>query len=70
MSVPVSDDPQFITLKTACAIVGGDKPISFLATDDRGVTACRLSAPEHPTPGISRVRRSKLIAALPDNGGA
>ena len=61
------DDPQFITLKTACAIVGGDKPIS-LATYYRGVKAGRLPAPEHPSPGLSRIRRAKLIATL--NGGA
>jgi hypothetical protein len=66
------DDPQFITIKAACAIVGGDeKPISA-ATYYRGVRAGRLPAPEHPTPGISRIRRGKLIAMVnaSDTGGA
>ena len=56
-------DPDFITIKTACAIVGGDKPISE-PTYYRGVKAGRLPAPEHPTPGVSRIRRAKLIAML------
>ena len=60
-------DPDFITVKTACAIIGGDKPIN-VATYYRGVKAGRLPAPEHPTPGVSRVRRAKLIAML--NGEA
>lgn len=67
----MSDNPDFITVKSACRIVGGDKPISE-ATFYRGVKAGRLPAPEHPSPGISRIRRSKLIAMLNalDNGGA
>jgi hypothetical protein len=60
-------EPDFITIEEACAIVGGSaKPISY-ATFYRGVKAGRLPAPEHPTPGTARVRRSKLIEAL--NGG-
>ena len=68
----MSDDPDFIPIyPDACAIVGGSKPISA-ATYYRGVKAGRLPAPEHPTPGISRVRRAKLIAMLNafNNGGA
>ena len=68
----MSDDPDFIPIyPDACAIVGGSKPISA-ATYYRGVKAGRLPAPEHPTPGISRIRRGKLIAMLnaSDNGGA
>jgi predicted DNA-binding transcriptional regulator AlpA len=67
VTVAERDDPDFITVKEACAIVGGSKPISE-PTYYRGVKAGRLPAPEHPTPGLSRVRRGKLIAAL--NGGA
>ena len=59
--------PDFITIKAACSIIGGDKPIS-LATYYRGVKAGRLPAPEHPTPGVSRIRRDKLIEML--NGKA
>ena len=60
-------EPDFITIKTACAIIGGDKPISN-ATYYRGVKAGRLPAPEHPTPGVSRIRRAKLLDAV--NGEA
>jgi hypothetical protein len=68
----LSDNPEFLTIHQACRIVGGDeKPIS-VATYYRGVKAGRLPAPEHPTPGISRIRRRSLIAMLnaSDNGGA
>ena len=63
----MSHDPDFIDIKTACAIIGGSKPISE-PTYYRGVKAGRLPPPEHPTPGISRIRRSKLIEML--NGEA
>ena len=60
----LTDNPDYITVNHACRIVGGEeKPISA-ATYYRGVKAGRLPAPEHPTPGISRIRRSKLIAAV------
>jgi hypothetical protein len=60
----LSDHPDYITVSHACRIVGGEeKPIS-VATYYRGVKAGRLPAPEHPTPGISRIRRSKLIAMV------
>jgi hypothetical protein len=57
------DDPEFLTITAACRLVGGTKPISA-ATYYRGVRAGRLPAPEHPTPGIARVRRSKLLEKL------
>ena len=58
------DHPDYITVRHACRIVGGDeKPIS-VATYYRGVKAGRLPAPEHPTPGVSRMRRGELIAKL------
>jgi hypothetical protein len=56
-------DCDFITIKRACEIIGGDKPIN-VATYYRGVTAGRYPSPEHPSPGISRVRKSKLLAAI------
>jgi hypothetical protein len=60
----LSDEPDYITVNQACRIVGGnEKPISA-ATYYRGVKAGRLPAPEHPTPGISRIRRRKLIAMV------
>ena len=50
----MSTDPDFITIKTACAIIGGDKPIST-PTFYRDPQFKDLI--EHPSPGISRVRR-------------
>ena len=57
-------NPDYITINHACRIVGGEeKPIS-VATYYRRVKAGRLPAPEHPTPGLSRIRRGELIAKL------
>jgi hypothetical protein len=59
----VADNPDYITVKEACAIIGGTKPISE-PTYYRGARAGRLPLPEHPTPGVSRIRKQKLLAAL------
>jgi hypothetical protein len=62
--VETPPNPDYLTIKEACAIVGGvSKPVHY-STYYRGVKAGRLPAPEHPTPGTSRIRRSALIAAL------
>jgi predicted DNA-binding transcriptional regulator AlpA len=61
-------DPDYITVEAACAIIGGNKPISF-ATYYRGVKAGRFPKPEHITAQLVRIRRAKLIEAL-NNGGA
>jgi hypothetical protein len=59
---------DWITIREACRMVGGyEKPI-HPSTYYRGVAAGRYPAPEHPSPGIARVRRSKLQVAL--DGGA
>ena len=63
----MSDCPDYLTIKEACRIIGGSKPVDP-ATYYRGVKAGWLPAPEHPTPGVSRVRKQKLIEAL--NRGA
>jgi predicted DNA-binding transcriptional regulator AlpA len=54
---------EFITIKEACRLVGGMQPISN-ATYYRQVQAGRFPGPVHPSPGISRVRHSELIAAI------
>jgi hypothetical protein len=61
-----TDNPDFVTIKTALAIIGGERPVHH-ATYYRGVAAGRYPAPEHPSPGISRVRRADLIAAINRN---
>jgi hypothetical protein len=60
----MADNPDFITVKAAGAIIGGEaKPIS-VATYYRGVKAGIYPPTDHPSPGIARVRKSKLLAAL------
>ena len=55
---------EFITIKEACRIIGGDeKPIHY-ATYYRGVAAGRYPAPVHVSPNVSRVPKSRLLAAL------
>jgi predicted DNA-binding transcriptional regulator AlpA len=54
---------ELITVKQAWSIVGGSRPIS-VPTYYRHVKSGRFPAPCHPSPGISRIRRSELIAAI------
>jgi len=63
MSTTYPNDPDYITIKDGCRIIGGSKPAS-VATYHRGVKAARYPAPEHPSPGVSRIRKQKLIEAL------
>jgi hypothetical protein len=59
---------DWITIRAACRIVGGDEKPIHPSTYYRGVAVGRYPAPEHPSPGIARVRLSKLVKAL--EGGA
>lgn len=54
---------EFITVEDACRFIGGTYPISR-ATYYRQVQAGRFPSPVHPSPGISRIRKSELIAAI------
>ncbi len=55
---------DFITVKEACQIIGGvERPI-HAATYYRGVAAGIYPAPDHPSPGISRIRKARLLEAL------
>lgn len=54
---------ELMTVDDACRLIGGTQPISR-ATFYRQVQAGRFPVPVHPTPGISRIRRSELIAAI------
>lgn len=56
-------EPDFLTVEAACALIGGDQPISR-STYYRGVKAGRYPKPQRVSPGCSRVRRAELIAAL------
>ena len=71
MSAEVDEhDPRYITIyPEACAIIGGKaKPISA-ATYYRGVKRGIYPPPEHPSPGVSRIRKQKLIDALNRGNG-
>jgi hypothetical protein len=59
----MSELPDHISIKAACRLIGGDKPI-HPATYYRGARAGIYPAPFHPSPGISRVILLDLIAAL------
>lgn len=54
---------ELMTVNDACRMIGGTKPISR-ATFYRQVQTGRFPAPVHPSPGISRIRKSELIAAI------
>ena len=56
-------ESPFLTLQEACAIIGGGKPISA-ATYYRNVKRGILPKPERVTVGVTRVRKSALLAAL------
>jgi predicted DNA-binding transcriptional regulator AlpA len=55
---------DFITIKESCALIGGDKNPVHPSTYYRGVAAGIYPAPVHVAPGLSRVVRAELIAAL------
>ena len=54
-------DPDYITTLEACAVIGGTKPISlptlYRDPELRGLI-------EHPSRGVSRIRRPKLLKLL------
>jgi hypothetical protein len=54
-------DPDYITVKEGCAIVGGSKPISE-PTFYRDPQLKALI--EHPSRGISRISKPRLIETL------
>ena len=54
-------DPEFITVKECCRVIGGNKPIST-PTFYRDPELRELI--EHPTPRTSRIRRHRLLGLL------
>ena len=55
---------EMITIGEACRIVGGDERPIHPATYYRGVAAGRYPAPVHVSRNVSRVHKSKLLAAV------
>jgi hypothetical protein len=60
-----SDAPRFVTIRRACEIVGGDRPV-HPSTYYRGVKLGIYPAPKRVSPGIARVDAAKLAEALTD----
>ena len=58
-------EPEFITVKECCRIIGGNKPISA-PTFYRDPELRALI--EHPTSRLSRIRRSRLLELLNARG--
>jgi hypothetical protein len=62
--VPASDHPDWITLKTACKLVGGEKPIS-LRSYQRAAASGHLPRPRKMTgAGNARVHLPTLLSVL------
>jgi predicted DNA-binding transcriptional regulator AlpA len=57
----MNDD--FITIDQACQIIGGTRPVSR-PTLYRGIKSGLYPPVIHPSPGISRIRKSALVAAI------
>jgi hypothetical protein len=63
-AVPASDHPDWITLKTACKLVGGEKPIS-LRSYQRAAASGHLPRPRKMTgAGNARVHLPTLLGVL------
>ena len=62
------DEPDYISPKEFCKLIGGEGAPISLATLYRGIKAGRYPPFEHPSPGISRHRRTVLIASLNKGG--
>jgi hypothetical protein len=60
--------PVYITVRRACALIGGDKPIAP-STYYRGAQAGIYPRPERVGPMTSRVDQDKLAAALRARAG-
>jgi hypothetical protein len=55
---------DYIEIDEVCRIIGGEKAPVHPSTYYRGVASGIYPPPDHPSPGISRVNRPALIAAL------
>ena len=60
----MNDPIELITIDEACRIVGGEERPIHPATYYRGVAAGRYPAPVRVSPMVSRVSKSKLLAAI------
>ena len=57
----MNDDDVLITKKEALVLLGGEKKPIDASTFYRQIAAGRYHKPLHPTPGISRWKKNKLI---------
>ena len=71
MQVPdQATEIDFIDLDETCRTIGGNKKPVHPSTYYRGVKKGIYPPPDHPSPGISRVNRPALVAALRKRIGA
>ena len=63
-------DPDWVTIKEACAVVGGAAKPIHPATYYRGVKLGLYTKPEKVAPNISRVDRTLLRARIQSRRGS
>jgi len=59
-----NEDDELITIREGCAIIGGKAKPVHPATFYRGVRDGRYTPPVHPSPGISRLWKKRLLKDL------
>jgi hypothetical protein len=60
----VEPDEEFVTIRQACRIIGGDEDPIHPSTYYRGVKSGRYPRPTKVAPNVSRVLKRRLRAAL------
>jgi hypothetical protein len=62
--MPDQDEIDYIDVKEACQLIGGKNSPVNPSTYYRGVRRGIYPPTEHPSPGIARVNRPAIVAAL------
>lgn len=57
----MNDDDDLITIKAACAILGGSESPLDRSTYYKGAREGRFPKPIHPVPGCSRLSKRKIL---------
>jgi len=55
---------DWLNIRQVCVAIGGTGKPVHPSTYYRGAARGIYPPPEHPAPGITRVRRSKILAAI------
>ena len=62
--VTVGTAGPMITIREGCRIIGGEEHPIHPATYYRGVAAGRYPPPVHVSPGVARICKARLLAAI------